>query len=250
MQGSSGFQLLIRCFPVTFAGAFQHDGCHSLECGGIDAEEVLVNAQLILILYIHSIQVIEQFFVHGRRTHDVPAEDVAEDFAEHLCRTFPAFHPLLYKGRVQDGGTCLYGNGLFGILHAAVGPVAVVCHIGIRFLAGHGFDGERESTRKFVYMIQGDGAPCVTLTGLDDNIRFGQCRGKQTFLDVSPIFVVPIRGTHIVEVSFGYLLFAFPRAAVLGIGHHTGTVSAVDRSEYTHHRHFTGTFGGSSLFHQ
>ena len=99
-------------------------------------------------------------------------------------------------------------------------------------------------------MIQGDGAPCVTLTGLDDNIRFGQCRGKQTFLDVSPISVVPIRGTHIVEVSFGYLLFAFPRAAVLGIGHHTGTVSAVDRSEYTHHRHFTGTFGGSSLFHQ
>ena len=46
-----------------------------------------------------------------------------------------------------------------------------------------------------------------TLTGLDDNIRFGQCRGKQTFLDVSPISVVPIRGTHIVEVSFGYLLF-------------------------------------------
>ena len=69
-------------------------------------------------------------------------------------------------------------QGLFGILHAAVGPVAVVCHIGIRFRAGHGFDGEREATRKFVYMSQGDGAPCVTLTGLDDNIRFGQCRGK------------------------------------------------------------------------
>ena len=27
----------------------------------------------------------------------------------------------MYKGRVQDGGTCLYGNGLFGILHAALG---------------------------------------------------------------------------------------------------------------------------------
>ena len=205
-------QLCFRRLPIALAGTLQHRCRHGLIGCRVLLLKVCTNAQLLVILDVHPIQLVVEVFVECRLSGHAPPEDVAERLAKHLCRTLVALHPLADEDRIQQRRAYLDVDGLLQPLHPAVLAVTVVGHHGVGLFTRQRLDSHRQSTRKFIDMIQRDGSPRVALSGLDGDVRPIKCGHKQLALHHTPMGLVAVSSTHVIQVSVHQLALLAPCA--------------------------------------
>ena len=99
-----------------------------------------------------------------------------------------------------------------------------------------------DSTHELIYMVETQRAPCVVLTWLNNDICTGECSPKGLMHIVHPVLFVAIKGSHIVDIGFGYLPLICPTVALF---HHTlnaGAIASACAPKDTIVRQLTGFF--------
>ena len=247
MQARQCVELLLRGFPHSLAGSFQHYGRDFLQGCRILLTEELFGSQAVAVLDIHVVDPVPHLLVDDIGFGDVPSVGVGHDLGDLRCARCAALHHLLDVFRIEDRGAGFHADSLLEFLHFDVVAVAVVGEIGVGVLARDIAHGQVHPAHELIDVIEAQRAPGVALTGLYDGVRVVEHGPQQSGLHLSPLFVAAVHGAHVVDVGVGDLLFVGPLVAA---GDHVldaGSVHAVHTSEYPLRGHFTRVFRGYAL---
>ena len=206
--------------------------------------------QFVFVFYIYIIYVIPKFLVDSSRFHHIPAIRIRYSLGNLACSRRTAFHFLFDIGRIQNRCAAFYTDCFFKFLHFHVVTVPVVAKISVRVFTGNIAYGKIHTSHKFIYVVEAQCSPSVTLTGLNDNICTVQCCFKGKFLKDFPVFFVTVEGSHIVEVSICNFRFTFPTVAGFHHSLNSCTIHAISTSEYSERSHFAGIFRTDTFFGQ
>ena len=99
-------------------------------------------------------------------------------------------------------------------------------------------------------MIQRYGTPGIALAGLDADIRLLKGCRKEFSLGHSPMGLVAIGRTHVVQITVHQFALIAPRTTPLDIVHHACAIAVVHRAEHAECGELTGSLRGEAFLYE
>ena len=110
--------------------------------------------QLMLIHYVHVVEIIPEFLIDSRGFHHIPSVGIAYRLIDSVCGSSSLLELLTYIGGIEDGSTSLDTDSMLDLLRFNTTTVAQIREVPLGVLARDMTHRECQTTHELIYVIQ------------------------------------------------------------------------------------------------